>query len=119
LTGDGYGVPSLLPRKEFLASAKPGISIPRKVPGRLLCCGDVCTGKQVEGNVRGFWSCSSCCPLSERLAPVWFARKGQTCSATTAQTLPARDSGETFWVSQDSRVRSLVAQMISALSALK
>ena len=119
LMGGRFGVTPLLPHKEFLASGKPGISIPSEVRTRLSCCSRVCNGKRFEGNVRGFWSCFGCCPLSRRLAPVEFARRGQTCSATIAQTLPTRDNGETFWVSQESRVRSLVAQMISALSALK
>lgn len=48
-----------------------------------------------------------------------FARRGQTCSATIAQTLPARDNSETFGVTQESRVRLLVAQIVSALLALK
>lgn len=109
----------LLPYKEFLASGKPGISIPSEVQTRLSRCGGVCEGRQFEGNIRGFGSWFSCCPFSQRLAPVKFARRGQTCSATIAQTLPARDNSETFGVTQESRVRLLVAQIVSSLLALK
>lgn len=39
--------------------------------------------------------------------------------ATRTQPTPATDNGETFWVSQESRVRSLVAQIFLVLLALK
>lgn len=76
--------------------------------GRLSCCGAVCRENQFEGRERSLL-CSGCCLLSQRVALLLFAQPVRV-GATRARPLPARDNGETFWVSQESRVRSPVAQ---------
>lgn len=47
------------------------------------------------------------------VAVVLSLESGSCGVATTAQTVPMRDNGETCWVSWESRVRLLMTQIIS------